>query len=185
MEVNKPVSCAIIFILTIMLVFLFVLPQYQRSNALDAILFQKQVDYNSESAYYANIANLTSSVQSRQDALGKINSALPAPFSIAPLIYFFKKEGDASGLVVQSVVFSQIQPYAIGSQINTVDFKVNLLGNYQGLKNFLAALDDSARLFEVNSLTFTASGNGAAAIKQVKDQQQTYNFTLEIQTNTY
>ena len=187
MEINKSVSTIILFIITAMVVFLFVVPKYQEGKDLENSLVQKQVAYNEDSAYYAKISELAKTIDSQKNNLEKINASLPSDFSLSPLVYFFQKKGAENGLIVKSVVFSQLSPPSPANNIRDILFTVNVLGNYQGLKGFLASMDRSARLFEVNSISFTAPPAAGAAQEtpQQKSQQQIYTFELVIKTHTY
>ncbi len=184
MEINKPVSTIIIFITTLILFFLFVAPEYQKSSDLQNNLAQKQEEYDVKSVYYAKISETIKSIDSRKDVLKKINSALPSDFFLAPLVYFFQKKGAEAGLIVKSITLSQISPATLKKEVRNITFKINLSGNYQNLKNFLSSLDESERLFEVNSISFK-SPVISQDLKQPKNQQQTYNFELEVKTHTY
>lgn len=160
------------------------LPKYQKSNDLQNNLAQKQAEYNGKSIYYAKIAEIIEIIEGKKDTLEKINSALPSNFSIASLVYFFQKKGSEVGLVVKSITLSQISIPTSEERFKNIIFKVNLSGNYQGLKNFLSSLDKSARLFEVNYISFISS-EISQSLKQSKNQQQTYDFQLEVQTHAY
>ena len=184
MEINKPISAIIILIIALIIFFLFALPEYQKSNDLQYSLAQKQAEYNSKSVYYSKISELIGTIEDKKDALGKINSALPPDFSFAPLVFFFQKKGVENGLTIKSIIFSQISPETAEKKIRNITFTVNILGNYQGLKNFLSSLDKSARLFEGNSISFSPSVTSSDS-KQSKIQQQAYDLKLELQTHTY
>ena len=51
MEINKPATIIIILIVNVMLIFLFVIPKYQESIALEKSLVEKQVAYDSQGEY--------------------------------------------------------------------------------------------------------------------------------------
>ena len=159
MEVNKLVSAIVIFVIALVVVFLFVMPKYQKFNDLQIILAQKQAEYNGESAYYAKLSELIKNIDERKDISEKIDSALPSHFSMAPLIYFFQKKATATGLVVKSLVFSPGSGVVPGQKMRSIAFTVDMSGSYEGLRDFLAVLDKSARIFEVNSISFVSAEN--------------------------
>ncbi len=176
---NKPVSILLIFIITLMVAFLFAAPKYQESVDLQHTLMQKQAEYDGKSAYYASVSKLIKNVQTRADALDKVNDALPSQFSFAPLIYFFQQKGAESGLATQSMAFSKI--YQIpGQNMKNADVTLSLQGSYPGLKKFLLALDASARLFETHRISFASPLQNAA-----KNQSPMYQFELEVGVHTY
>ncbi len=187
MEINKPISTIIILIIALILFFFFVAPEYGKSENLQNNLGQKQAEYDGKSVYYAKVSELIASIESRTDALEKINSALSSDFSFAPIASFLQQKGVENGLTIQSIMFSQISPTTTNQKVKDVTFTVNVSGNYQGLKNFVSSLDTSARLFEVNSMNFSLSSPSIVSndIKQSKNQQQTYSLKLEVVTHTY
>lgn len=195
MEVNKPISVIILLVITLVLVFLFVVPKYNESKHLQQKLAQSQAEYDGASAYYAKISALLSDISTRKEALGKISSALPSEVSLGSLVYFFQKKAAETGLTPKTITLSQAlaaSPAAKEGQsskgqtlgaVRNVVFSLELLGNYQGLKNFIAALEKSARLFEVNTISFSSLRPPGSVIE--KNPLQTYSFRLQVQTHTY
>lgn len=194
MEINKPVATIIITIINVILVFLFAVPKYHQAQALDNKVAVTQAELNSESAYYAALEGLAADIDERESELEKIQSALPASFSLAPVMDFLQRKGMESGLVVKSITFSQSaaattpqgrQPVVeegLGP-IKKISINLYFIGTYQGLKSFISSLEKSARLFEVDVISFAASQGQGIARSQSKIK--TYEFKLKLVTNTY
>jgi len=185
MEINKLISSAIIFLVTIALVFIFVMPKYQSTKDLKGEFTQKQAEYNGKSAYYTKIDELIKTLESKKEALEKIDSALTPSFSLAPLVYFLQKKSGEAGLVVSNMSLSGVPKPAGASGIKEAAFSISLTGNYQGLKDFLSSLDKSARLFEVNLISFGGAGLSSQDITKEQAPSRTYSFNLELKTHTY
>lgn len=191
MEINKPIAIIIVLIISLVLIFLFVIPKYQESVALQEKVVQKQKEYNREVVYREKISEALKNVKDRQDVLERINSALPADVSFAPLVYFAQEKASENGLVVGSMTFS---PLRIASanvsssspdvEVKDIVFTLNLTGGYQGFKNFLRALENSARLFEINNLSFAPLSSSESKAKS-PGQTQIYNFRLDVKTHSY
>ncbi len=184
MNFNKTFTIVIIFVVTLLVAILFAVPKYQESSSLENKLAQNQAKYDADANYYAKIASLAKDIEDKKDLLEKINIALPANSSLAPLVYFFQKKGAESGLVVKSVVMAKNSSSGDNKEIKDIIFTLNVLGNYQGLKKFLTSLDSSARLFEVNAISFKAPISSQDVSKS-KNQQQSYDFQLEVETHSY
>lgn len=192
MEINKPVSTIIVMVISLMLVFLFVLPKYQEAKGLQSSLSQKQAEYNGKAVYYSKMSELLSGIQNRKIVLEKITSALPSDFSLADVTYFFQKNAKDSGLTVRSVEFSQISPVAYRKapaisdtkELKNILLTIDFVGSYQGFKKFLSVLDMSSRLFETNMVSF-ALVEGSPAKTNVKNAVPIYNFKLEVITHAY
>ncbi len=184
MQINKPVSIIIIFLVTLVVAFFFTIPAYEQSLALKNTLGQKQAEYTGKSEYYAKVADLNSKIESNRSSLEKINSALPDDFYLSSLVYFMQQKASDAGLVTKLVVFSKVPPRTTDKKPRTATFSVNVSGNYQGLKNFLASLDKSARLFEVNAISFSSLQNSQKT-NQLKNQNQIYDFNLQLEIQAY
>ena len=188
MEINKPVATIIIIVISLLVVLLFVFPKYQEARDLQASLLQKQAEYNGKAVYYAKISEVLLDIQSRQGILEKVTSALPSDFSLSDITYFFQKSAADNALTVKSLEFTEAAPVAYrktavngdSKELKNIVFTVNLLGGYQGFKNFLSDLDTSSRLFEVNTISF-------ARVESVQPRNAlpVYDFKLEIVTHAY
>jgi len=172
METNKLISAVVIFAIALALIFIFVMPKYNELLALQATLAQKQAEYNSKSVYYGKISDEVKNIQSRADVTEKINAALPSAFSYANVVYFLQQSASANGLDIKSLVFSPITltntDANTNSNVKSVGITLDVGGTYPGFKAFLASLDKSERLFEVDSINFSASQNetSQAAVTQ-------------------
>lgn len=183
MKINKPISSIITFVIILMMVFLFLIPTYQKMNDLQNSLVQKQAEYDGKFVYYTKIASILKEIDSRKDAMEKIDSALPSDSYFSPLVYFFHKEAVLTGLTATSVRLSQITPPNKKTKIRNIVFNLQLSGTYENFKKFLASLDTSARLFEVNSVSFSTPTTPLQG--RLPQASRTYNFDVEIQTHAY
>ena len=193
MEINKPVATIVIAVINLVLIFLFVIPKYQELKSSAVALHEKQAQYEGKSAYFQKIAVLSESIESRKETLDKIDSALPSHVAFAPLVYFLQRKGAETGLIIKSITFAQgvadasqkpVAQAATNTQVKDVVFSMSIAGNYQGLKNFLASLERSARIFEVQTITFSSSQSNQNLLK-LQSQSQIYNFRLEVKTHSY
>jgi len=202
MEINKPIVSIIILTVNLILIFLFVIPKYKESIELQKSVAQKQAEYNVKGDYYIKLLSTVKSIDERQDLLQKIDSALPSNFSLAPIVYFIQKKSIESQLTIKSITFSgghDTLPINFNEQvgnssgknggtgIKSIILTVNLSGSYQGLKLFLYSLERSARLFQVENISFVPVGISSpqGSGTSVLDQARTYDFKLEIKTFTY
>lgn len=186
---NKPAIIIIFLVIAAVLAFLFVAPKYQEYHQLQARIREKEAKFSGESIYFARISDILAGLESRLGVLDKIQSALPADVSVAPLVDFLQKKGSENGISITSVVFSQLSGLALGQipqasvpgQAKDILFTVNATGSYQGLKGFLMAMDNSARLFEMESVSFSPAGTAGAA----RNRAQEYSLKLEVKTHSH
>lgn len=204
MQINKPVSAIILFLLIALVVWFFVMPKYDQFGRVKVQLAEAQAEYEGKAAYYEKIGQIIKDIESRKDVLAKIDSSLPPVSAAAPIIYFLQGKASETGLLLKSLTYASgsVAPVsgATGAaaaaaaakkaaeekQVKDIMFTINLTGNYQGLKNFLVALEQSARLFEVESLTLTPLLSlQSSSASLTPSALQTYDFKLQIKTHTY
>ena len=147
-------------------------------------LGQKQAEYIGKSVYYATISDLTKKIESNADSLQKVTTAVPSDVSLSSLVYFLQKKASEAGLVTKLVVFSKVTQASKDKKLKIVTMTVNVSGNYQGLKAFLLSLEKSSRLFEINAIRFN-SPQPLSRPNQLQNQQQLYDFNLEMQTQVF
>lgn len=210
MQIDRPISIAIILFITLLLSFYLMVPKYKELKVLQLDLAQKEAEYNAQFAYYSEITNKFKDVQLHKDDLQKISDALPPSVTFGQLAYYFQKQSKDNGLILKSISLSQ----ASTGNIKDIIFSLNLSGDYLSLENFIVSLERSARLFEVSTVSFglsgTPSAQGAsnqtnaeqteteAEAKATKkeatpvqtpasqfENQQIFNFSLEVKTHSY
>lgn len=180
MQIDRPISIAIMLFIILLLVFFLVLPEYNTFGALRTQLGEKKAEFNAEYDYYAAITKTYYDLQSRQDDLKKIDDALPNPSSdpvFGKLIYFVQQTAKENGLMIKDVSFSKSSPSAAEagavSTVKDISITANVLGDYQPLGNFIVSLEKSSRVFEVTNITFGSSAGPP------------YSFSLQIKTHSY
>ena len=187
MQIPKPIIIIALLVAAGALVFFFIIPKYQESQVLQASVLEREAEYNRQSEYYAKVFTLLKNIKDRKDTLEKVDTALPPKVAFAPLVYFLQKRADENKLAIQSLVFSQVPPETNALELPTeaeqevkdLIFTLSISGGYQNLKNFLLTLEQSARLFQINSITFVA------LLQQSQNSLPIYNFNLDIQTHYY
>lgn len=176
MEIKKPILIILITIITSLLIFIFVSPKYNEFRVSQIKLGALETEYNSKYAYYAEVTRVYSELQLRKDSLEKVDDALPAVPRFSNLIYFTQKKASENGLVLKDLVFTKISSPASGNRTRDIIFSVSLLGSYESLKNFIKALEKSANLIEVNSISFSSQASSSSSI---------FQFSLELKTHSY
>lgn len=180
---NKPIAIVILVIANIMVGYLFVVPKYEESAALSEEVSQKQAEYKAQSDYQLKLSSSLKDIESKQDALSRMQVALPKESSLGSLIYFFQEKARENEITIRSLSKGGSQGAGRVAAVNvssreimTTSFTASLAGAYEGLKNFLRALENSARIFEVGTISLVPSGAA---------QNGNYNFTLEFKTYSY
>ncbi len=180
MKIDRPITIAIIIFIIILLMYFFVVPKYYEFRDIQVKLATAEAEYNGKFAYYSEISKIFRELENRKEVLDKIVSAIPPKPQLADLIYFFQQKGTESGLIVKNILLTKISPVTSESNIKEIVFSLDLLGNYQSLKNFLSLIEGSSRLFEVDSIYFGSQSQLSQPLAQ-----ESYSFRLEIKTHSY
>jgi len=179
MTIDRPITIALTLFIILLLIFFLVVPEYNTFGKLQTELGIKKAEFNAEFDYYAAIAKTYYDLQSRQDALKKIDDALPnlpQNPTLGKLVYFLQETIKENGLIAKDLFLSKSSSSNVGvdaSNVKDIVFSVDLLGDYPSLERFMASLEKSSRIFEITSISFgSASG-------------PPYSFSLQIKTHSY
>ncbi|MDO8486353.1 MAG: type 4a pilus biogenesis protein PilO [Candidatus Staskawiczbacteria bacterium] len=196
MTLDRPITIAFIIFIIILLMYFFVVPKYYEFRSLQIELGKAEAEYDGKFAYYSEVSKIFRELEDRKDSLDKIDNAIPPSPQLADLIYFFQQKGTESGLIVKNILLTKMSPVTSESSIKEIVFSLEMLGNYESLKNFLFLIENSSRLFEVGSISFGLQSTGQLSGSQSKttvskqgapvvQPQQVYSFRLELKTHSY
>jgi Tfp pilus assembly protein PilO len=190
MEIDRPIAAAIIFFSTVLLVLFLVRPEYKTFKSLQAELGERRAEFNAKYDYYAAVSKIYNDLKSRPEDIKKIDDALPENPELGRLVYFFQKTAMENGMIVKNLFlsksFSQTSVKTKGENVREMVFSMDLLGDYSSLGNFIASLEDSAKLFEVSKISFNSGSQVQASSPVPQFQiQQIYSFNLQVKTYSY
>jgi Tfp pilus assembly protein PilO len=192
MEIDRPITIAVILFIILLLVFFLVMPEYNTFTELQTELGQKKAEYNAQFDYYAAISKVYFDLQSRQDDIKKIDDALPTNPDLGKVIYYLQNTATENGMLIKDVFLSKssqgnAQPQgSAGYVMKDIVFSMDLLGDYPSLTRFMITLEQSSRIFEVTNISFGAADQAQAQSSQSQFQiQQTFSFNLQVRTHSY
>jgi Tfp pilus assembly protein PilO len=145
----------ICFFLTILLGIFLIWPKYQDLTELKLEVFKKKLEIQSQGDYLLDLQEASQKLEENQEVLAKIDSALPSDSSLPVLFNFFQKASSESGLVLGDFGKIAISPEE-ESGLRETSLNLFLSGPYPAFKNFLYALENSARLIEVENISFSS-----------------------------
>lgn len=153
---NKLIIIIGVVVLALALGLFLLWPKYQDLQTLRSNIRERETELQSKEGYFALVRAASSTLDQYQEPLAKIVSALPDDPSLPPLLNFFQSTAAQTGLLLEKVslggvVTSSEKPTAP----KEVRVTIQLRGSYQSLKDFLATLENSARLIEIEKLSFT------------------------------
>lgn len=178
MQIDRPIAIALTLFAILLLVFFLAVPEYKIFKDLQLQLGEKQAEYVAQFDYYAAITKTFLEIEKNQKDIKKIDAALPQDSTLGETFHYLQNAAQESGLVVKSLFLSKSSGGATESgvvtgKIKKLSFSMDLLGDYASLQNFIISLERSARLFEITNISFSSVS------------KPPYNFTIQINTNSY
>lgn len=166
--------CLLISVISIITL---ILPKKEALDFSQKRVEEKKTEIQSKEEYFVNLKHLSEELKNYQTQLSKIDSALPEDPGLPILFDFLQKSAAQSGLVLTSVkpLLSPARPTLEEEKPEFQETKIELTvsGSYSAFKNFLSILEKSARLIELESLTFSTP------------KEETFKFDLRIKVYSY
>lgn len=158
---------------------IFIWPYYQKLNNIQIRIENKGQEIQYRANYYEELVSISQKLEEGKEELAKIDSALsPAP-PLPSLLKFFQKAASENGLLLTGAIFSPVKPLLEKNHIKQIQASLRLAGSYSSLKSFLTTLENSARLIEVDNISFSATQ------EEEEGPSEIFNFDLTIRARAY
>lgn len=189
----------ITFIILIALIFggiYFWIPKYRQFNETRLLVKEWKNLLQEKEKYFSRLSkDLTRLKEEYGSEIKIIDLALPNDPSIFKTFILIKEESLKNDLVVSKFKIANLS--SLGSLKKTVDsptfsisddkkmtiketlMDVSLMGSYSSFKKFLSSLEENARLFSVESISFSSVS------KKEKEEARETIFNLKIKTYSY
>lgn len=161
---SRLTTIIICFILSIVLGFLLLWPQYQKLGEARWQVKEKEIERNNQEEYFVHVESLSQDLKGYEEQLSKIFSALPSNYDIPDLLNYISNASNQNGMTLDKIIsFSAEQPKktsttpsieeTVVSKAKEITIEFGVSGDYTALKNFIATLEKSARIIEVDSIS--------------------------------
>jgi Tfp pilus assembly protein PilO len=144
------------FLLALVLGIGLVHPEYQELQLMEEKIEARKIELQTKEAYLQELKEISQELKEYEAELSVIDSALPYDASLPSLLDFLQRISSENGLVLNSTKRTGISLFEEESKIKENQLTLELTGDYPSLKNFLQVLEKSARLIEVESISFSA-----------------------------
>ena len=171
---NYPFYTTIFFIFSFFLFVFLVFPKYQTLNVLKKEVLEKQEEFRSQEKYFETLQDASEELKKYEGPLSKVDSALPKNPSLPELLNFIQKASSQSGLSLKGISPAVTLPFEKG-EIKETRINFLLVGSYPDFKNFLSILEKSARLIDVENISFSLP----------KEKEGLFNFAITIKVYSY
>ncbi|MBI1984529.1 MAG: type 4a pilus biogenesis protein PilO [Candidatus Wildermuthbacteria bacterium] len=158
----KPLLIIIGLFSLIALIALFLLwPSYQEFSSLKEQIKLRSQELQTRQAYFENLRSQDAKLAEYKTQVATIDAALPEDPSL-PLLYDLIQDSAAtSGLVLRKITASVNPALAdTESSIKQVSSVLELRGSYLGFKGFLASLEHSWRIIQIQSIELSSEREG-------------------------
>jgi len=166
--------------------FFLIWPKYQKLESLKIDIENKELELRQTEDYFAKLERTAEDLKEYQDQLSKIDLALPndSSFAAISLINFVGNASDTNGLILKklksfSITSPKLPAQASGvpaqpqSKVKDVSVDFEVSGSYFALKNFIQTLENSAKIIEVENLSFSV------------EKEEVPSIDLKIKTFSY
>ncbi len=177
---NRFVITAFILLTAAGTVVNFVLPEYNKLEANKQNVAVKEKELRVLDNYIVNLQNLVAELNNYKVQLSKIDTALPSDPSLPALFNFFQKMSAKDGLVLKSMNIvskpaQDAEKKEGEKQVQEIYINIQVAGSYSAFKNLLFSLEKSARLIEVENISFSLDEKG----------EEGSSFNLSVKTHSY
>ena len=166
------ISILIVFVVG----FFFTWPQYQNLRNITAEVREKKVELQYKEEYFSNLRKTSEELKNYESEISKIDSVLPSGLFLPSLFNFLDKTASQNGLILKQVgKFSVISSKEKPERIKEIHLEITISGSYPAFKNFLSALEKTARFVEAENIVFSFP----------KSEEEHFSFDLKIKAYSY
>lgn len=154
----KNIIILILILVFIGVVFLLVLPAYNRFTLLNReIKWQEQLLVDKQ-AVIAKAEQLKQDYETHKDDLKRVNYALPLGEEIPNLIVQLEALVLENGLVLENLNFleKEAKTEEAPAPYKSLEISLQAAGTYESLESFLKALELNLRLMDIKSIDFSS-----------------------------
>jgi Tfp pilus assembly protein PilO len=173
--------------LSLLIIFFLVYPQYQEFKSVRAQIDGKNTELQYLEEYFSKLNQASEKLKEYDSQLSKIDTALPtdAPLVLLSLVDFVRETSYQNGLIFQNLISTSISAPKVSGQaatdtdaglpsnIKEISMSFRASGSYFALKNFLNALENNAKIIEIETISFSS------------EEEELPTFNIKITTYCY
>ena len=166
-------NLTILFLMTALVIFsIFIWPEYQRIKSLETKIEEINYQIKNQEDYLSYLKDIDKKIKEEYSVkISLIDYALPEDPNL-PLLYdFMFKTCSQNGLILTSISNDVSEPK--DEETGKTSLGLELSGTYSSFKDFISALENSARIFEIESISFSSP----------EEKDLPFDFNLKTMTN--
>ena len=161
------------FLAAIAISVFLVWPRFQELEISRKTLSEKELKIQEKQTHFSDIEKKLEGLQEFEEHLVKITDALPddAQMNIPSLFRFIQITSANVGLTLIEIGPFAILPTTEGAELKKTQFNFQVIGSYVSFKAFLNRLETSARIINVENISFSSPTEG---------ESFTFNLTITV-----
>ena len=189
---NKPITIAVCFFLSLVLAIGLTWPRYQEFTAAQRKVQIARSELQFREEYLEKLRNVSEQLKKYKEPLSKINSALPDDLLLPTLFDLIESQAAQTGLTLkkinvketvlafeedipEEVFFEEYMPEEDVLKLQKTKILLNVLGSYDSFKDFIFVMENSARLIKIENISFDSP----------KEKEDPFAFNIEIKIHSY
>ena len=176
----KILISGIILVVILLGGFFLIWPEYQKWQDLIVNVADKKAELETVKEYFSSLEATSEELKTHQEALAKIQSALPNDPSVPSLMNLIQKSALENGILLKKVDSFSVS----GESIKKITIPVTVVGAYSSLKGFISSLEKSARIIDINVITYSSAKSATKESSSIVEEELP-SFNLSITANSY
>lgn len=172
---TKSIAIIILLISILVIGVFLVFPKCQDLGSLQLEIGKKRAELQYKEKHISNLQEVSEELEKYKPELSKIDSALPSEPSLPSLFNFLQKASSQSGLIFRNVDSFSVATPEEKPEIKEISLNLGVSGSYSAFRNFLSTLEKSARLIEIENISFSSP----------KEKETSFSFDLRIKVHSY
>ena len=170
---NRQLLISIIcLVVTLIIGLVLCLPKYQEMRYAQNKVQAKKTEIQNKQDDFSKVGEASEKLKKYPKELAKIDSALPNEISLPFLYDFFQRISSQNGLVLENISGG---PSKSEKAVQEIKINLSLSGSYAAFKNFLSSIEKSARIIEVENMSFSF----------LSEEGESLLFNLAVRTHSY
>lgn len=172
---SKVYLSVFIIFLSILFLYLFVYQKYQELSFLKKELSQKEQELENTRRYIRQVKEASEKLKDYSEQLSVIETAIPENLQEPETFHLLQTLSVQSGVTLKSV--GKLSPKGENLPKRWIT-DIVILADYPTFKNFLSTLEKSARIIEINKISFSGT-------EKKEEIKELHNFNLILGIHSY
>lgn len=154
-----PLFIILFFVLILVIGGIIIWPKFTQYTNIRQEIELKQIELDYNEIYLAELASIKDKLNEKETEILKISSALPQEASIPSIYKFIEQTASVSGVVLNTLSSFSVSSSELSDRVEEISFSVKVEGSYNAIKEFIKAVQESSKLFEVGTIALAPSSD--------------------------